>query len=81
MYNLPTAGDPECNGSDAGVPVECARELLGLTFTEVPSKQFFVLRAEHMVVEAAASMHQIMEKLQLYRNRLTIFFEVGSTQC
>ncbi|CAM6087466.1 unnamed protein product [Calypogeia fissa] len=70
-----TASQYRPNQRDPSIPIECARELLGLTFSEVSSKQFFVLRAEHMVVEAAASMHQIMEKLQLYRNRLTIFFE------
>ncbi|BBN13784.1 mediator of RNA polymerase II transcription subunit 20 [Marchantia polymorpha subsp. ruderalis] len=58
-----------------GLPQDCARELLGLTFSEVPSKHYFILRGEHMVVEAHANMQNIMEKLQLYRNRLNIFFE------
>ncbi|KAL3690662.1 hypothetical protein R1sor_004313 [Riccia sorocarpa] len=57
------------------LPPEAARELLGLTFSEVPSKHYFVLRGEHMVVETHSNMQNIMEKLQLYRNRLTIFFE------
>ncbi|KAL2653927.1 hypothetical protein R1flu_022055 [Riccia fluitans] len=57
------------------LPQEAARELLGLTFSEVPNKHYFVLRGEHMVVETHANMQNIMEKLQLYRNRLTIFFE------
>jgi len=33
-----------------------------------------------MVVEADATMQAIMEKLQVYRNRLTILFEVSSPQ-
>uniref|UniRef100_A0A7I4EFU7 Mediator of RNA polymerase II transcription subunit 20 n=1 Tax=Physcomitrium patens TaxID=3218 RepID=A0A7I4EFU7_PHYPA len=56
--------------------VECARELLGVVFSEVPDKYYFALRQEHMVVEADATMQAIMEKLQVYRNRLTILFEV-----
>jgi hypothetical protein len=63
---------------DQGLPVDCARELLGVTFSEAPEKHYFVLRQEHMVVEADATMQAIMEKLQVYRNRLTILFEVTS---
>ncbi|KAL2650518.1 hypothetical protein R1flu_018646 [Riccia fluitans] len=59
------------------LPQEAARELLGLTFSEVPNKHYFVLRGEHMVVDTHANMQNIMEKLQLYRNRLTIFFEMS----
>lgn len=55
--------------------VECARELLGVVFSKVPDKYYFALRQEHMVVEADATMQAIMEKLQVYRNRLTILFE------
>ncbi len=47
-----------------------------MTFTEAPDKIFFVLRQEHMVVEADATMQAIMERLQVYRNRLTVLFEV-----
>lgn len=62
--------------TDQSLPVDCARELLGVTFSEAPEKHYFVLRQEHMVVEADATMQAIMEKLQVYRNRLTILFEV-----
>ena len=49
-----------------------------MSFSEAPEKYYFALRQEHMVVEADATMQAIMEKLQVYRNRLTILFEVGS---
>lgn len=49
-----------------------------MSFSEVPDKYYFALRQEHMVVEADATMQAIMEKLQVYRNRLTILFEVRS---
>lgn len=58
------------------MPVECARELLGVTFSEHAGKYFFVLRNEHMVVEADSTMQDIMEKLQCYANRLTLVFQV-----
>jgi hypothetical protein len=47
-----------------------------VSFSEAPDKYYFALRQEHMVVEADATMQAIMEKLQVYRNRLTILFEV-----
>jgi len=70
-----TASQYRPNQRDQGLPVDCARELLGVTFSEAPEKHYFVLRQEHMVVEADATMQAIMEKLQVYRNRLTILFE------
>lgn len=70
-----TASQYRPNQRDQALPVDCARELLGVTFSEAPEKHYFVLRQEHMVVEADATMQAIMEKLQVYRNRLTILFE------
>jgi mediator of RNA polymerase II transcription subunit 20 len=70
-----TASQYRPNVRDQALPVDCARELLGVTFTEAPDKIFFVLRQEHMVVEADATMQAIMERLQVYRNRLTVLFE------
>lgn len=60
---------------DSSIPGDCARELLGVAFSENPDKYFFILRAEHMVVEADSNIQDIMEKLQTYRNRLTLIFE------
>lgn len=71
-----TASQFRPNQRDSPVPpVDCARELWGVSFSEVPDKYYFALRQEHMVVEADATMQAIMEKLQVYRNRLTILFE------
>lgn len=60
---------------DPSIPVDCARDLLGVAFSENPSKHFFILRADHMVVEADSNIQEIMEKLQTYKNRLTLLFE------
>ena len=62
--------------SDTTLPVDCARDILGVSFSENPNKYFFILRTEHMVVEADSNIQEIMEKLQTYRNRLTLVFEV-----
>eukprot|EP00249_Psilotum_nudum_P010851 c22809_g1_i2 orf=133-624(+) len=70
-----TAAHYRPNQRDQSIPVDCARELLGVSFSEMQSKYFFILRAEHMVVEADANITAIMEKLQTYRNRLTVMFE------
>jgi len=70
-----TASQFRPNQREPVLPVECARELWGVSFSEVPDKYYFALRQEHMVVEADANMQAIMEKLQVYRNRLTILFE------
>ncbi|KAJ7524032.1 hypothetical protein O6H91_18G073700 [Diphasiastrum complanatum] len=60
---------------DQAVQVECARELLGVAFSEAPNKYYFVLRPDHMVVEADSTIQSIMENLQVYRNHLTVVFE------
>ncbi|KAI5054643.1 hypothetical protein GOP47_0029788 [Adiantum capillus-veneris] len=60
---------------DAAISVDCARDILGVFFSDNPTKYFFILRAEHMVVEADSNIQEIMEKLQTYRNRLTLVFE------
>lgn len=70
-----TASQFRPNQREPVVPVDCARELWGVSFSEVPEKYYFALRQEHMVVEADATMQAIMEKLQVYRNRLTLLFE------
>jgi mediator of RNA polymerase II transcription subunit 20 len=62
--------------ADPSLPVDCARDILGVSFSENPNKYFFILRTEHMVVEADSNIQEIMEKLQTYRNRLTLVFEV-----
>ncbi|XP_024535707.1 mediator of RNA polymerase II transcription subunit 20a isoform X1 [Selaginella moellendorffii] len=60
---------------DQAMAIDCAKELLGVAFSEFASKHYFVLRAERMVVEADSSIQAIMEKLQVYRNRLSMVFE------
>ncbi|KAH7404195.1 hypothetical protein KP509_15G014700 [Ceratopteris richardii] len=60
---------------DQNLPADFARDLQSIFFSENPSKFFFILRTEHMVVEADSNVQDIMERLQTYRNRLTFVFE------
>ncbi|GBG72221.1 hypothetical protein CBR_g11153 [Chara braunii] len=55
--------------------VSAAKELFGASFSELPRKYFFVLRQEFIVVEAATSIQAVMERIQLYLNRLSVSFE------
>ncbi|KAG0485150.1 hypothetical protein HPP92_008987 [Vanilla planifolia] len=60
---------------DPSVPVEHPRDFLGLALQEQPSKYYFILRPNRIVVEADASIQAIMEKLQSYKARVTLNFE------
>eukprot|EP00245_Coleochaete_scutata_P011411 TRINITY_DN4226_c0_g1_i1.p1 TRINITY_DN4226_c0_g1~~TRINITY_DN4226_c0_g1_i1.p1 ORF type:complete len:219 (-),score=21.56 TRINITY_DN4226_c0_g1_i1:385-1041(-) len=52
-----------------------ARELMGFSGSEFPGSQFFVLRPERTVIESGSVASAIFEKLQAYRQRLSISFE------
>ncbi|XP_020582485.1 mediator of RNA polymerase II transcription subunit 20a-like isoform X2 [Phalaenopsis equestris] len=60
---------------DASVPVEHPRDFLGLALQEQPSKYYFILRPNRIVLEADASIQVVMEKLQSYKARVTLNFE------
>lgn len=62
-------------GVAPGEIVTPARELFGVSFSDWPGRHFLVLRHEHLVVEAEASVESIMEKLQLYRHRSSVAYE------
>ncbi|KAL0909710.1 hypothetical protein M5K25_020601 [Dendrobium thyrsiflorum] len=65
---------------DALVPVEHARDFLGLALQEQPAKYYFILRPNRIVLEADASIQVIMEKLQSYKARVTLNFETSFFQ-
>lgn len=44
--------------------------------SDAPQRQFLVMRHEHLVVEAAAGMGAVLDKLQLYKHRVSMTFEV-----
>lgn len=62
--------------ADQNVAAEFARDFLGISLNEQPNKHYFILRGSRIVVEADSTILTIMEKLQSYRSRLSLFFEV-----
>ncbi|CAN6455556.1 unnamed protein product [Victoria cruziana] len=64
---------------DQNVAAEFARDFLGISLNEQPNKHYFILRGSRIVVEADSTILTIMEKLQSYRSRLSLFFEVEYT--
>jgi mediator of RNA polymerase II transcription subunit 20 len=54
------------------------RELLGVALHERPGLYFSIVRAQRLVLQADAAFPQVMEKLQSYRIRVALNFEVTS---
>lgn len=50
---------------------------MGISLAEQPSKYFLVIRGQRLVVEAESSIQMIMEKLQSYKTRVALNFEVS----
>ena len=76
-FSLPAEGATPA----ALAELNAAREMFGVTFSEVSELYFLVFRHERFVVEAEASMQQLMEKLQLYRHGASINYEVRRRGC
>lgn len=55
---------------------EFPRDFLGISLPEQPSKYYFVLRGQRLVLEADSTIQTIMEKLQSYKTRVALNFEV-----
>lgn len=58
--------------------VEFPRDFLGISLPEQPNKYYFVLRGQRLVLEAESSIQIIMEKLQSYKTRVALSFEVST---
>ena len=54
------------------------RELLGVALHERPGLYFSIVRAARLVLQADAAFPQVMEKLQSYKARVALNFEVAS---
>lgn len=55
-----------------------------MTFSEDKNHQYYVLRHLYNVLEADNNIEAIMEKLQIYRPRMSMIFEVSqpvTTMC
>lgn len=56
-------------------PAEFPRDFLGISLQEQPSKYYFVIRGQRIVLEADSNIQSIMEKLQSYKSRVALNFE------
>ncbi|KAL8119919.1 hypothetical protein AgCh_017152 [Apium graveolens] len=56
-------------------PAEFPRDFLGISLQEQPSKYYFVIRGQRIVLEADSNIQNIMEKLQSYKSRVALNFE------
>ncbi|KAF0915250.1 hypothetical protein E2562_034613 [Oryza meyeriana var. granulata] len=63
-------------GAPPQLPPEIPRELLGVALHERPGLYFSILRAQRLVLQADSAFPQVMEKLQSYKARVTLNFEV-----
>ncbi|XP_070033227.1 mediator of RNA polymerase II transcription subunit 20a-like isoform X3 [Nicotiana tomentosiformis] len=56
--------------------LEFPRDFLGISLQEQPSKYYFVIRGQRLILEAESSIQTIMEKLQSYKTRVALNFEM-----
>ncbi|CAN8247236.1 unnamed protein product [Cochlearia groenlandica] len=54
---------------------EYPRDFLGISLADEPSKYYFVIRTQRIVVESDSSIQLIMEKLQSYKSKVVLYFE------
>lgn len=62
---------------DQSLASEFPRDFLGIMVPECPNKYFFVIRTQRIVLEADSTIQTIMEKLQSYKMRVALNFEVS----
>ncbi|XP_060197481.1 mediator of RNA polymerase II transcription subunit 20a-like isoform X3 [Lycium barbarum] len=61
---------------DQANAMEFPRDFLGISLQEQPNKYYFVIRGQRMILEAESSIQTIMEKLQSYKTRVALNFEM-----
>lgn len=61
---------------DQSIGNDFPRDFVGISLAEQPGKYFLVIRGQRLVVEAESSIQMIMEKLQSYKTRVALNFEV-----
>ena len=57
---------------------EYPRDFLGIALPEQPNKYYLIIRPLRIVLEADSTITTIMEKLQSYKQRVSLTFEVLS---
>ncbi|XP_010557654.1 PREDICTED: mediator of RNA polymerase II transcription subunit 20a-like isoform X1 [Tarenaya hassleriana] len=65
---------------DQAAAYELPRDFLGISLAEQPSKYYFIISTQRIILEADASIQMIMEKLQSYKSRVTLYFEGSQYQ-
>jgi hypothetical protein len=55
---------------------EFPRDFLGISLPEQPNKYYFIIRGQRIVLEADSSIQTLMEKLQSYKTRVALHFDV-----
>ncbi|CAN6563709.1 unnamed protein product [Malus baccata var. baccata] len=56
---------------------EPPRDFLGIALPEQPNKYYLVMRLQRIILEADSSIQAIMEKLQSYKSRVSLYFELS----
>uniref|UniRef100_A0A2P2J942 Mediator of RNA polymerase II transcription subunit 20 n=1 Tax=Rhizophora mucronata TaxID=61149 RepID=A0A2P2J942_RHIMU len=54
---------------------EFPRDFWGMSLAEQPTKYYFIIRTQRIILEADSSIQAIMEKLQSYKSRVALYFE------
>ena len=60
---------------DITAPLDYTKDFIGLALQDRPDKNYFIIRGR-IVVETDVAMISIMEKLQAYKARVSLNFEV-----
>lgn len=76
FYRPMTRDGTAAGGAQQQQPNDVARELLGVALHERPGLYFSILRPQRLVLQADAAFPLVMEKLQSYKARVTLNFEV-----
>ncbi|KAF8388741.1 hypothetical protein HHK36_025421 [Tetracentron sinense] len=66
---------PDHMQSDQTTSAEYPRDFLGISLPEQPNKYYFMIRGQRIVLEADSTIQTIMEKLQSYKSRVSLYFE------
>lgn len=61
---------------EQALAAEFPRDFLGISLPEQPNKYYFIIRGQRLVLEADSSIQTIMEKLQSYKSKVSLNFEV-----
>ena len=62
--------------ADQSVTIDFPCDFLGISMLEQPNKYYLIIRGQKIVLEADSSILLIMEKLQSYKSKVALHFEV-----